>query len=53
MKLHVMSADIKLSEPIKDSKKFIKNMEKMLQRLQQKSASQNTLLPIICKFRIF
>lgn len=54
MKPYVMSADIKLSEPIKDSKKFIKNMEKMLQRLQQKSASQaNTLLPIICKFRIF
>lgn len=40
MKPYVMSADIKLSEPIKDSKKFIKNMEKMLQRLQQKSASQ-------------
>ena len=40
MKPYVMSADIKLSEPIKDSKKFIKNMEKMLQRLQQKSVSQ-------------
>ena len=39
MKPYVMSADIKLSEPIKDSKKFIKNMEKMLQRLQQKQYS--------------
>lgn len=45
MKPYVMSADIKLSEPIKDSKKFIKNMEKMLQRLQKKSASQDKYIP--------
>lgn len=40
MKKYKFSSDIKLSQPIKDTQKFIQNMENMLQRHQQKSISQ-------------